>query len=156
MKKFIGVFAALLAGAALYAGSVDITNPSEIKDATKYNKLVRVYNADTVAHENGDVVVWAYDATYGVAITSTTSDSNKLFAGVVYPNTIAAYGVGTIMVEGYHTAVAVEDATAIGDCLGTSATAESAGVTTTAGACGAIALEVTTTSTTVKAFIRAQ
>lgn len=159
MKKFLGVLAALFLGASVYAVDIDWTNPSEVTDATRYNKLLRVYNADNVAHENGDVVVWQYDAVYGLEITTTTSANNALVAGVVYPNTIAAGGFGTIMVYGYHPAVTIGVANSSGAVLITSTTGEATGVfdvsvSTEAYSVG-IALESTTSSTTVKALINA-
>jgi hypothetical protein len=160
MKKVIAFAVAVFAAGSVFAGSLDITNPGQTTDTAKYNKLLRVYNADTVAHENGDVVVWQYDAVYGLEITTTTSANNPLVAGVVYPDTIAAGGWGTIMVYGYHPAVTIGVANASGDVLVTSTTGEATGVfnvaTTTMAYPVGIALEATTSSTTVKAFIRCQ
>lgn len=155
MKKVIGAVSALFLGAALFAGDVDLTNASEVADATKYNKLLRVYNADAVAHENGDVVVFQYDSTYALEVATTTSADSKLVAGIVYPKTMAANSWGTIMVYGYHPAITIGVANSSGDCLGTSTTAEATGVTTAQGACVAVALEATTSSTTVKGFVNA-
>jgi hypothetical protein len=155
MKKVIAFAVALFAASSILAGSVDITNPGRTTDTGNYNKLLRVYNADTVAHENGDVVVWQYDATYGIEITTDTVGSSTLVAGIVYPDTIPAASFGTIMVYGYHPAITVGVATSVGSILGTSTTGEACGVVTAVGSVVATALEATTSSTTVKGFVNA-
>jgi hypothetical protein len=154
MKKLLTALFALSVSAAAFADQkVGPAAPYKL-DATSHNLLVYVYNPDAVAHENGDVVVW-YDGSLvdGLEVSTTTSASNKLVAGIVYPDTIAAQSWGTVMVYGYHPAINIGVANSAGDCLGTSTTAEVTGITTTAGACVATALEATTSSTTVKGFV---
>lgn len=154
MKKFIVLSALLSVSAFAVAG---VANTAGFNGApTDKNVVVKVYNADGVAHENGDVVEYVYNSSYGLAIATTTSASSKAVAGIVYPDTIPANTFGTILIYGYHPAITIGVANSAGDCLGTSTTAEATGLTTTADACVAVALEATTSSTTVKGFVRAQ
>lgn len=152
MKKFLLALAAVLVAGTVSADQV--LNVAGFKgSSTDKNILVEVYNADGVAHTNGSVVVYGANTAYGLAITSTTSASSTLGAGVVYPKTIAANSFGTIMIYGYHPAVKVGEVTAVGSLLGTSTTADVTGVVTGVGTVIARALEVTTSSTTVKALV---
>lgn len=154
MKKFLLALAAVLVAGTVSADQV--LNVAGFKGApTDKNILVEVYNADSNAVENGDVVSYTYSATKGLAITDTTSAADPKVAGIVYPNTIAAGAYGTIMVYGYHPAVTIAVANDDGALLGTSTTAEATGIVTAVGSVVAVALEATTSSTTVKAFVNA-
>ena len=134
-------------------------------DSTRHRQLLWAYNADSVAHENGDVVVW-YDGTNdGLEFSTTTTANNGLVAGVVAPKTVAATSWGFIQTHGYHSAITIGVANSAGDALVTSTTGEAAGVYSVAQATGTasnqsntfgvlgVALEATTSSTTVKGFI---
>ena len=154
MKKFLLALAAVLVAGTVSA-DVILNVPGMKGASTDKNILVEVYNADSNALENGDVVVYALDSTRGLAVTDTTSADSPKVAGIVYPNTIAVGGYGTIMIYGYHPAVSVAVAHADGALLGTSTTAEATGVVTAVGSVVAVALEATTSSTTVKAFVNA-
>lgn len=118
------------------------------------NQYVYVENADAVAHEVGDIVVWSDISTMKVSTTASASDN--LVAGVVAHNDLPASGKGFIQTYGYHPGVTVGVATAVGDMLVTSTTEEAAGVNNSGEATAVFgsATEVTTTSTTVKCFIR--
>ena len=147
MKKLLMALGfALLAGSA-HAASGQFGDPTDT-----LNEYVTVLNADAVAHEVGDIVVWSDLST--MTVSTTTSANLRNFAGVVAFKDLAANGKGLIQTFGYHSAISIGVANSSGDCLGTSTTAEVAGVTTTAGACIAVALEATTSSTTVKGLIR--
>lgn len=136
-------------------------------DASTNALYVGVKNADDVAHEIGDVVVWNDGTDDGVEVTTTTTANHGLVAGVVALKDIPASGLGLVQVAGYHSAVTVAVATSAGDTLVTSTTGEAATTYTLAMATGsltneattlgpfAVAFEATTTSTTVKAIIRA-
>lgn len=152
MKKLLLAIAVLGISAGVYAKNAGeagaATNPA------RNAQYLWVLNADAVAHEVGDIVVWK-DGTYdGVEVSTTTSADSKLVAGIVAQATLPASDWGFIQVSGYHSAITIGVANSAGDCLGTSTTAEAAGVTTTAGACIATALEATTSSTTVKGMIK--
>jgi len=137
-------------------------------DTGRNASFIKVYNADTVAHENGDVVVW-YDGTIadGLEISSTTTANNSLVAGVVADpsGSIPAASWGIIQTVGYNSAITVSVATTAGDVLISTTTGEAAGVYTVVKATGtatgesasfgvfAVALESTTSSTTVKGFL---
>lgn len=152
-KKLLSTLAIVLGLSVGLKADVWVGGAGAQTDVTRNNKLVWVYNSDTVAHENGDVVVWFDGTTDGLEVSTTTTANSKLVAGVVYPNTIEAQTWGSVMIYGYHPAVTIGVANAAGDCLGTSTTGEATGITTTADACVATALEATTSSTTVKAFV---
>lgn len=155
-KKWLTkVFAVVLFAVGGSVWALQSGSGSMNTEPNKDTKLVWVLNNDAVDHEAGDVLVWA-DSTYdGVTVATTTSANSKLMAGVVpYGYTLPASGWGWMQVYGYHPAITVVVANSAGDCLGTSTTAEGTTVTTTVGACGAVALEATTSSTTVKGFIR--
>lgn len=144
---FIGMVGAapLMAGQSGSAGTA--TDPS------RNAEYLWVLNADAVAHEIGDVVVF-YDGTYdGIEVATTTSANSKLVAGIVALQDMPANGYGFVQVYGYHSGATIGVANSAGDCLGTSTTAEALGITTTVGACVATALEATTSSTTVKVLI---
>jgi len=134
-------------------------------DSGRNHRHIEVLNADNVAHEVGDVLVWK-DGTYdGIEVSSTTTANNGLVAGVVCEREMPANGVGFIQVQGYHSAITIGVANSAGDSLVTSTTGEAAGVYSVAQATGtasgqsqvngvfAVALEATTSSTTVKGFI---
>lgn len=139
------------------------TGISDNTDANRHRQLLWVYNSDDVAHENGDVVVWKDGSVAdGLEISTTTSAQNSLVAGVVAPATIAASSWGFIQTHGYHSAITIGVANSAGDCLTTSTTGEAAELLTLAIATTtvtsqtsvfAVALEATTSSTTVKGFI---
>jgi hypothetical protein len=129
-------------------------------------EYINVRNADNVTHEVGTVVVFKANATYpGVDITTTTTANNSRVAGVIANYDCAASASCLVQVSGYHSAVFVGVATSTGDALVTSTTGEYASVYTLAQATGTasgeatsrgvfgIALETTTSSTTVKALI---
>jgi hypothetical protein len=175
MKK-AGLLAAFVFLAGLMLTAIDTQqavalhiNPSlKDTDALRHRVLLWVYNADNVAHEDGDVVVWTDGSVAdGLEITTTTTANNGLVAGVVAPDTIAATAYGFIQLSGYHDGVTIGVANSAGDSLVTSTTGESAGLYTIAMATGAaanqaaidtgvfgVAFEATTTSTTVKAIIK--
>jgi hypothetical protein len=146
------------------------SNPIMAADEARRNaNYVTVYNEDTVAHEAGDVCIYVLpaSATYPGLSVSTTSTANVVrVAGVVpYGETLAASSWGRLQVYGYHRAVTIAVANSEGDALVTSTTGEAAGVytlatsTTTVGADKSVfgvALEATTSSTTVKALLRIQ
>lgn len=127
----------------------------------RHQQLLWVYNTDAVAHEAGDVLVWADGSNDGLDVSTTSTFNNKLVAGVVPAGyTLPASNWGFVQTHGYHSGITVGSATAAGDMLATSATAESASVFTVADSSVthsagvfAIALEATTSSTTVKGFI---
>ena len=135
--------------------------------------LITVFNDDAVAHEVGDVVVWSDGSTHddGIEITTTTTAHNNLVAGVVALYDIPGNSFGYIQTSGYHAAVTIGVANSAGDALVTSTTAEAVGVfavtgtTTTTGTAVTIAevvrvfsvvgiaLEATTSSSTVKVLL---
>lgn len=154
-KKLFGpllVLALSVAGASAWA--YQFGSGTMNTDEERNQCLLRVLNADAVAHEAGDVLVWK-DGTYdGLEVSTTTSANIRLIAGFVpYGYTLPASDWGWLQTCGYHPAITIAVANSAGDCLGTSTTAEATDVTTTAGACGAVALEATTSSTTVKGLI---
>lgn len=118
------------------------------------NRYIVVENADAVAHEVGDIVVWSDIST--MKVSTTTSASYGLVAGVVAFNDLPASGKGFIQTYGYHSGVTVSSATSVGSLLAASTTAESSAVVTSASSMAIIgaATAVTTSSTTVPAFIR--
>lgn len=153
MRKFILMLA--LVGLAVSARAYQFGGGTTNTDEERNQELLWVLNADAVDHAAGSVVVWA-DSTYdGVTVATTTTANSKLMAGVVpYGYTLPASGWGWIQVKGYHPAIKVSVATSAGDGLSTSTTAEKTAVSTTAGAIWAVALEATTSSTTVKGFLK--
>lgn len=155
MKRLLSLlFVGMVGAAPLMAGQSGEAGAAT--DPSRNAEYIWVLNADAVAHEIGDIVVFK-DGTYdGVEVATTTSADNKLAAGIVARQDMPASGWGFVQVYGYHSAATIGVANAAGDCLGTSTTAEAATVTTTAGACIATALEATTSSTTVKVLIHAK
>lgn len=168
MKNFrlVGFASSILALAI--AGRVYAAYMNPIMDATSPQataEYITVINGDTVTHEIGDVVVFATDTTYGIKITTTTTANNGLVAGVIAQKDCASGDLCVVQVRGYHAGVTIGVANSAGDALVTSTTGEAAGVYSVAQATGtstnqsntfgvfAIALEATTSSTTVKAFI---
>ena len=143
-----------------------ITNQATLATNPAANALfVPVRNADAVAHEVGDVVVWSDNTNDGVDITTTSTAHAALVAGVVAIKDIPGGAFGLVQVAGYHAGVSIAVANVAGDALVTSTTAEETGVFATATSSAtlsanifsvfAIAFETTITSTTVKAIIRA-
>jgi hypothetical protein len=137
--------------------------------------FVTVYNEDAVDHAAGSILVYKDGSYDGVSVSSTTTANNPLVAGVVPVGyTLPASGWGFVQISGYHSAIKIGVANSAGDLLGTSTTADKAGVysvvgtTTTTGTAAkstdltasfgvaAVALEATTSSTTVKGFIKLQ
>lgn len=168
MTKFIKKIGFLLALMSIASSAhARFSNPALANTDEERNAVYEwVYNSDDVAHEAGDVVVYK-DGTYdGVEISTTTTANNALVAGVVaYGETCAATSWCKIQVAGYHPAVTISVANSARDALVTSTTGEGAGVYSVAQATGtltgesasfgvfAVALEATTSSTTVKAFL---
>lgn len=152
MKKYVWMLMTLcLAGVA----EARFGNPAMyVTDEERNAEYETLYNSDAVAHEVGDVVVYK-DGTYdGLEISSTTSAGNKLVAGIIALRDCPATSWCTVQVSGYHAAITVDVATAAGDALSTSTTAEAATVDNTAGPDQfAICLEATTSSTTVKGIL---
>lgn len=146
------------------------TNPSLSTTEAKRNaNYVYVYNEDAADHEAGDVCIYVLpaSATYpGLSVSTTTTANVARVAGVVpYGETLKASKWGRLQTYGYHPAVTIAVANSAGDGLITSTTAEAAGVlsiatsTTTVTADHAvfgIALEATTSSTTVKTLLRVE
>ena len=128
-------------------------------------EYISMYNADNVTHEVGDVVVFGTNSTYGIAITTITTANYSRVAGVIAGQDCASGQICLVKTHGYDGAVTVSVATTAGDALVTSTTGEAAGVYSISQATGtaageavsagvfAIALESTTSSTTVKAFL---
>jgi hypothetical protein len=176
-EKKLLLVAGVMAGVAMIGGRglyAYITNQATTATSPAANALfVPVHNEDNVAHEVGDVVVWSDNTHDGVDVTTTTSANAPLVAGVVAIKDIPASGYGLVQVAGYHSAVTISVANSAGDALVTSTTGESAGVftvtgtTTTTGTAATstellnyrgvfgVALEAGTSSTTIKAIIRA-
>ncbi len=169
MKKFqiVGFVTSLTVCAMVARLFAAYGNP--IQDATQGEstaEFISVYNADDVTHEVGDVVVFAANSTYDLAITTTTTANNGLVAGVIAGQDCAAATFCRVQVAGYHGGVTIGVANSAGDSLVTSTTGEAAGVysvvqatgiagsnqATTFGVFG-VALEATTSSTTVKAWL---
>lgn len=163
--KLVGPVVALLVTGvvALHAA---YSNP--VQDATSpYGtaEYATVLNGDNVAHEIGDVVVFATDTTYGIKVTTTTTANNGLVAGVIAQHDCAANSLCVVQTRGYHSGVTIGVANSAGDSLVTSTTGEATSVYTIAQATGtaanqavisgvfAVALETTTSSTTVKAYL---
>ena len=145
-KLALGLIASLLSASLFTAVQVKNVTAFQLQgistntDAGRNTIKLWVYNADNVAHENGDVVVW-YDGTLadGLEVSTTTTANNSLVAGVVYPDTISATAWGFIMVRGYHSAITTTGTVAAGDLLTTSTTGESARAYTVADATGTVA-----------------
>lgn len=166
MFKKLGIVLSLLAVMGMGAKAFQYGNAAlSNTDAGRHRELLWVYNSDNVAHEDGDVVVWFDGSTSdGLEISTTTTANNGLVAGVCFGD-ISATSWGFIQTHGYHDSVTIGVANSAGDMLVTSTTGEAAGVYSVAQATGtganqsaifgvfAVALEATTSSTTVKAFI---
>lgn len=109
-------------------------------DAERNRELLWVYNADNVAHEVGDVVVWTDGSiSDGVEITTTTTGNNGLVAGVVAMSDIPATTWGFIQTHGYHSGITITGSVAAGDSLVTSGTGEAGATYTIAQATGTAA-----------------
>ena len=133
------------------------------EDPTSTADYLWVYNADNVSHSTGSVVAVVTNATYGIAIATVSTAQSATVAGVVAPDACAATSMCFIQIYGYNSGVKIGVANSLGDLLVTSTTGEKAGIYSVASATGtanlndgifAVALEATTSSTTVKAFIR--
>lgn len=118
--------------------------------------LLWVYNAEaSTALANGDSVIY-YDGTLadGLEVKLCSAGDEKLVAGVAI-GAVTAGTFGFIQTHGYHSAIKVTVATTAGDALSTSSTSGKAKVDASAGFDNfAVCLEATTSSTTVKGFIR--
>jgi hypothetical protein len=170
---FLGVF---IIGAGFYT-AIDVkrteayfTNPALPRTSAERNaEFLVVYNADGVAHEVGDVLIWSDGSTAdGLEVTTTTTANNPLVAGVVVTRTIPATDWGIMQTRGYHSGVTISVANSAGDPLVTGTTAEASTIGTIVMATGtatgeaidyprgvfAVAFEATTTSTTVKAILK--
>lgn len=171
MFKKVWLFAALLglAGMAVnkvYSECVEEIGLTDGKRNVDVNAdCIWAYNSDNVAHEKGDVVVYFDGTNDGIEFSTTTTANNGLVMGVVANDTIAATSYGWIQKRGYHSGITIGVANSAGDSLVTSTTGEAAGVYSVAQATGtatgesqsfgvfAVALEATTSSTTVKGFL---
>lgn len=176
MKKLLAKywsmgFAFLFVGVLILAlnKKSEATNSNPIMaqtSALKNANFASVFNQDAVAHAAGSVVIYssATVATYpGLSVSTTTTANNPRIAGVVV-GTLPASGWGIIQTYGM-ASVKIAVANSVGDPLATSTTAEQAGVetiavsTTTVGADRAvlgIALETTTSSTTVRVMLHCE
>lgn len=163
------IFAGLLSlvcFAGFKAKVVHATESNPVMAQTDYRRnanYIRVYNEDDVAHEAGDVLIYVLpaSATYdGLSVSTTTSASVGRVAGVVpVGETLKASSWGRLQTYGYHPAVTIAVANSEGAELITSSTGEAAGVYSSGAEHGivfATALEATTSSTTVKALIKAE
>lgn len=126
-SKFLGLLSVAL-GTGLFMSSLSYArfgNPSlGTTDLQRSAVYEDVYNADNVAHEAGDVVVWYSTVTYGLEISSTIVANNSLVAGVVaFGTTCAAASQCKIQIAGYHPAVTVGTVSA-GNALVTGTTGE--------------------------------
>ena len=129
----------LALGALLFAGAwglillpsdsqAYLQNPVQDIDSPERNaEYLIVYNEDNVAHEVGDVVIFASTATdgaNGLSITTTTTQGDLQVAGVVAKNDIAAGSWGMIQIRGYNDAVNITGNSTVGGALITSTTGE--------------------------------
>lgn len=125
-------------------------------DAGRHSMLLWVRNAEaSTALANGTVCQWTDGSVADglEVIIAATADSN-LVAGVA-TGAVAAGKYGFIQTHGYHSAIKVATATTAADALSVGSTAGQAKTSSTAGMRQfAVALEATTSSTTVKGFIR--
>jgi hypothetical protein len=134
-------------------------------DGERTAEYVDVYNNDNVTHEVGDVVVLGTNSTYDIQIATTATANNSLVLGVIAGQDCAAASMCKVQTRGYHSGVTIGVANAAGDMLVTSTTGEAAGLYTIAMSSGTganqaiidgifgVALEATTSSTTVKAWL---
>lgn len=145
---------------AAYGNPVmDVRNPESTAE------YITVQNGAAEVLEVGDVVVFQIDTTYGIEVVETTTANNGLVAGVIAQKDCAVGDTCVVQTRGYNGAVNVDVATSAGDTLVTSGTGEFSTVYTVAQSTGtsanqsraagpfAVALEATTSSTTVKAFL---
>mgnify|MGYP001576053910 CR=1 FL=1 len=174
-KKVLGLTGLLSLAALLYVGinsfkgeAYQLNSVGRDIDSERNREVIWVYNSDNVAHEVGDVVVWFDGSTQddGIEISTTTTANNGLVAGVVALYDIPATSWGFIQTRGYHSGVTIGVSNSAGDSLVTSGTGEASGVYSLAQSTGslanqaqiygvfAVALEATSSSTTVKAILR--
>lgn len=161
-KKLVGL--SMLLVASLFTTSIfqrkveayQLTGISSNDDINRHRVLLWVYNAEaSTALANGTVVQWTDGSLVDglEVIVAATADSN-LVAGVAI-GAVAAVSWGFIQTHGYHSAIKVATATSAADALSVGSTAGQAKTSATAGLRQfAAALEATTSSTTVKGFIR--
>jgi hypothetical protein len=140
-KKLFGpVLALSLSLTGLAAWAYQFGGGSRNIDATRNQMKIQVYNADNVAHEVGDVVVWTDGSVSdGVEVTTTTTANNSLVAGVVVDADIPAASWGWIQTMGYHATVTVTGTVTAGDQICTSTTGEAARAYTIADSTGTAA-----------------
>lgn len=164
-KLFAPLFVMAFSIAGLSAWAYQFGSGSMNTDEERHRQVLWVYNADNVAHEDGDVVVWTDGSLAdGLEISTTSTANNGLVAGVCLGD-IPANSWGWLLTRGYHDSITIGVANSAGDALVTSSTAEAAGVYSVAQATGtssnqsntwgvfAVALEATTSSTTVKGIV---
>lgn len=164
VKKFRLFLSTLLTAGLLTVGiqhqkeaqAYQFTGISSNDDAGRHRELLWVYNAEaSTALANGDVCQW-FDGTVadGVEVKIGADADSNLVAGVAI-GAIPATSWGFIQTRGYHSAIKIEVANSAADALSIGSADGKAKVTTTAGMRQfAVALEATTSSTTVKGFIR--
>lgn len=145
-KKLVALSALLVASlltTAVFQKQADayqFRGISQNTDAGRHAQLLWVRNADNVAHEDGDVVVWTDGSVAdGLEISTTTTGNNGLVAGVVAQTSIAAGEWGFIQTHGYHGSIQVTGTVAAGDSLVTSSTGEVGATITIAQSTGAAA-----------------
>jgi hypothetical protein len=129
---------------------------SQDTDAGRHAQLLWVRNSESsTAFANGDVIAW-YDGTVadGLETKLVAAADSRTVAGVAI-GAVAAGSWGFIQTHGYHSAIKIEVANSAFDALSSGSAAGKAKVDNTAGMDNfGIALEATTSSTTVKGFIR--
>ena len=156
LSAFLGLGVLLSQVPVKQAEAYQFRGISTNTDAGRHAQLLWVRNAEaSTALANGTVVQWTDGSVAdGVeVIIAATADSN-LVAGVA-TQAVAAGDWGFIQTHGYHSAIKVATATTAADALSVGATAGQAKTSATAGLRQfAVALEATTSSTTVKGFIR--
>lgn len=156
LAVFLGLGAFLSQVPVKQAEAYQFTGISTNTDANRHRQLLWVYNAEaSTALANGDVVQW-YDGTVadGLEVKLAADEDTNLVAGVSI-GAIPAVSWGLIQTHGYHAAIKVETATTAADALSVGSADGKAKTSSTAGLRQfASALEATTSSTTVKGFIR--
>ncbi len=163
MSKFRVFLSSLLVAGLLSFGiqsqkaqAYQFTAISANDDAGRHRELLWVYNAEaSTALANGDTCQW-FDGTLadGLEVKIGATEDSNLFAGVSI-GAIPATTWGFIQTRGYHSAVKIEVSNSAADALSIGAADGKSKVSATAGMRQfGVALEATTSSTTVKAIIR--
>lgn len=144
-----------IVGSAVSVKAFQASGASGRDDAARHAEYLWVRNSEaSTALANGDVVEW-YDGTTvdGLEVKLGSTGDQKLVAGVAI-GAVAAGEWGFIQVRGYHSAIKIATANSAGDGLSIGATSGKAKSDNTAGMDNfGVALEATTSSTTVKGFI---